>query len=1202
MQGDLQGDAGVSAQTTVQEAVERFVERHGVGDTPDLDTFAADYPIALRAEIVLQCREFLAFDGLLGHQEWTEPPPEATHDGRRFGDFLIQEELGRGGMGVVYLARQLSLNRRVALKVMASGLTLSKRHVERFRREAAASAQLRHPAIVPVHSLTEVDGTFALAMDYVAGRNVADILDDLRLGNDQGEGVAVGSLGIAPDKGYVAECAMFAAQIASALATAHAAGVVHRDLKPRNLMLDDRRQARLLDFGLAKSLDDEGRGGSISMSGEITGTAHYLSPEQTLAKRVAVDHRVDIWALGVILYELLTLQRPFDGKNLQQIVYEICFKEPVPLQRRNPKVPRDLVTIVQKALEKDPQNRYQTAAEFEADLQRFLSWEPIHARPASAWTRFAKFLRRHRTETAIGGTALLAASAVLVTFSVRGYLDGSRADALLVQAEARAGGGDFDAAIDLANRALELRNDEATRARLAAYHAENKRIPLEAALKVAQSKQLLDHDREGALLLALDAEQLRSDELTRSAVLDALGSGWSVRTLPTPRGLACVTAAWSPDGDGLLTAGFGGLLQYFASDSEKEPLLLNGHDPRAPVIDAAFAGRRRLLSVSPDRTLRIWDLDGDGEPLVVSLDGQATALRTDANGRRALVVTAAPNGPFAATVHDAGSGRPLAPPMHHDSLILASALSDDGLLCATSSGAVRLWRTDDATLVAEWSEHLRGPDRGQVRALRFSPDGALCAVGCSDGSVRLYATADGALLATEHHSRDVTSIAFDPASRRMLTGSRDNTARLWNVHRDGARVWMREDGVLGRHGAPVQHVAFDATGRLAVTGSASPDGQLRVFDVGGEEHPSAPIRSYEVGTSVEHAEFAADGRRILAVARGRAVVWNFGTARGVVTVSQLGPVAAAALVHDGQQLLTAGDDEQLRLWQARDGRLVWATAKCGNPLQAIDVDPGEERVACALVGGKVSVHRLRDGELLFGLDGHHGSVPVVRFTAEGTRLLTAGGERRDGEARESTGRVVLWNTTDQSPVARFELPAAVIAADVRQDGGLLATIEQDATEVKLWSLPDGVARGTIAGQAAPLRCVRFAPDGRSLLTGGEDQQARLWSLDGKLLQAFAARGVVQCVGFAPDGDLVLTGGNGSNAVAQLWRVADGAEVLHFGDHRGSITSATFAATGQWAATSSRNGTSCIWPTDPVAVARRLPLRRRDATASPTSLR
>ena len=326
----LAGTPSGSHDTTIQQAVEAFVKQHAAGAATDPATFAAGYPETMRAEILSQCREFLTFDGLLGRQEWQEPEQEAE-DGRVFGDFLIQEELGRGGMGVVYLAKQKSLNRRVALKVMASGLTLSKRYVERFRREAMATAQLRHRAIVPVHSLIEVDGTFALAMDYVAGRNLADVLDDLRLANTEDGGVEIGTLGIATDKGYVAECAMLVAEVASALAVAHHNQVVHRDLKPRNLMIDDRRQIRLLDFGLAKSLDATRE--SLSVSGELTGTWHYMSPEQTLAKRVEIDHRADIWALGVILYEILTLKRPFDGKNQHQIVYEICFKEPVLVAR-----------------------------------------------------------------------------------------------------------------------------------------------------------------------------------------------------------------------------------------------------------------------------------------------------------------------------------------------------------------------------------------------------------------------------------------------------------------------------------------------------------------------------------------------------------------------------------------------------------------------------------------------------------------------------------------------------------------------------------------------------------------------------------------------------------------------------------------------------------------------------------------------------
>ena len=318
--------SGAPQTERVQQAVEAFVALHTGGAKPELAQFVASYEEVLRPQILSQCQEYLTFDDMLGHQEWSAEAAEEPQ-GRSFGDFLIQEELGRGGMGVVYLAHQRSLDRRVALKVMTSGLTLSERHVERFRREALATAQLRHPSIVRVYDFVEVGGAYGLAMEYVAGRTLGDVLSDLSLQNPSTESGVAGSLGVAPEKGYVAECAMLAAQVASALAAAHEAKVVHRDLKPRNLMLDDQRHIRLLDFGLAKSLDETRE--SLSMSGEITGTAHYLSPEQALGGRA--DRRSDVWSLGVTLYHLISGSPPFEGDSSQKILASVVAREPLPL-------------------------------------------------------------------------------------------------------------------------------------------------------------------------------------------------------------------------------------------------------------------------------------------------------------------------------------------------------------------------------------------------------------------------------------------------------------------------------------------------------------------------------------------------------------------------------------------------------------------------------------------------------------------------------------------------------------------------------------------------------------------------------------------------------------------------------------------------------------------------------------------------------
>lgn len=1222
----------------VQRAVEQFVERHATEGTVDLQRFVAGFDEPLRAEILARCREFLAFDGLLGRQHHVDEPRGAPagdarragpaghegHDGsagdtearRRFGEFEIEAELGRGGMGVVYLAHQPSLDRRVALKVMASGLTLSRRHVERFRREAMATAQLRHPAIVPVHSLVEVDGTFALAMDYVAGRNLADVLDDLRL-QSEGAPDAGHSLGLSRDKGYVAECAMLVAQVASALAAAHEQKVVHRDLKPRNLMLDEQLKVRLLDFGLAKSLDNTRE--SLSMSGEITGTAHYLSPEQTLAKRVDVDHRADIWSLGVILYELLTLQRPFDGKNLQQIVYQICFQEPVAIQRRNPKVPRDLVTICLKALEKDPAKRYATAAEFEADLLRFLRWEPIHARPATAWTRLSRFVRRHRKECAVFGLLLATAAGLGGAWWLRRTDEHGRADALLLEADQRAAEGRVDDAIDLGSRALDLRNDAETRERLERF----RRVAMEAAWMVAESKQLVEHDRARALQLALEAERRMTTAKTRSAVLDALGAGFTTRELPTPGGRQQLVAAWSPSGRRVATGGYGATLQVLTErDGELATNTLLVRDPSAPpIVGLAFVDEQTLVSVSPDQTLRLWPLEG-GAPHVLALDGMAAAaLRTSDDGRIALVAAYDPvQGRYEALVYDLKRRVRTDARVAHDSYVVAAALAPLGDVAASCSGQrlVRVWHTADGRALPDADV---GAGRGRVRELCFSPDGTLLAVGTQSGDVCLFDVRTGALEAALEHADAVTDLCFDATGARLLTGSRDLTAQLWQIERDaGGAMLVDKAGVLLRHDGPVLDVAFSPDGQLAVTTTKA--GCVRIYDVGGDSRGGEPIHSYEVGESVEQAMFAPDGaagHRVMLRTNRRVLLWDFASARGVVTARQPGPVPAVVFAPDGTSLVTGGDDERLRRFAARDGRQIWTTEALGNPVERRCLVIDGDRLAAGLVGGSVQIRALDDGRerlrLATGLD------PAMLRFVDGERLLVAG-------ASDEQGRIALWDLASRREVAFAVLPAPVVAGDVSPDGREVLVALRGSGRAMRLRLPDLVEVGTIEEGTvedgtvedgtvetdAPLRDVRFAPVGDAQLFATADEVVVSWPSEGPgapgrarserpddpesaaavapssgtrgAVRRLRPRGAVRFATFSPDGEMVLTGGD--DGTAQLWRVADGEELLHFDGHRGTVLSGSFRGDGAWIATCARDRTTCIWPADPVAVASQLP--------------
>ena len=346
---------------------------------------------------------------------------EAEPEGARYlGGYRLIRELGRGGMGVVFEAQEVQLGRRVALKVLPPHLTRGPKQIERFRREAAAAARLQHPGIVQVHGVGEDNGTHFFAMELVSGPTLRDVLSALELEHgDFREGF--GEARLSPDLpgSYVTQTLEIVAQVAEAVAAAHQQGVIHRDLKPQNLMLDGGR-VRVVDFGLARDLDRPG----ISQSKDVAGTPEYMSPEQALGLR-ATDQRTDVYSIGALLFELLTLRRPFSAESQTALLQAIQNQEAPSLRRLNPKVPRDVEVICRKCLEKLPAHRYATAEELHLDLRRFLRHEPIEARPPGSATRLLKFARRRTalTVAVLLATLLPAAGSALYFWVYRPHVD-----------------------------------------------------------------------------------------------------------------------------------------------------------------------------------------------------------------------------------------------------------------------------------------------------------------------------------------------------------------------------------------------------------------------------------------------------------------------------------------------------------------------------------------------------------------------------------------------------------------------------------------------------------------------------------------------------------------------------------------------------------------------------------------------------------
>jgi serine/threonine-protein kinase len=303
----------------------------------------------------------------------TKPPSApALAPGQSFGDYLLIEEVARGGMGVVYKARQRKANRVVALKMILSGQLAGEREVQRFHVEAQAAANLDHPGIVPVYDVGEVDGQHYFSMGFIDGRNLKQYLKENKLSPH--------------------EKAALLKEVAEAIAYAHGKGTVHRDLKPANVLIGREGRPHVTDFGLAKQLDADSE---LTASGQVIGTPQYMAPEQAAGKNDQVGPAADVYALGAVLYEMLTGAPPFIAENALDLLFRVLEEEPAPLRQFAPDVPADLEAICLKCLEKAPERRYATAAELAADLDLFLRGEPTQARPPGLWRRLAQWARQN---------------------------------------------------------------------------------------------------------------------------------------------------------------------------------------------------------------------------------------------------------------------------------------------------------------------------------------------------------------------------------------------------------------------------------------------------------------------------------------------------------------------------------------------------------------------------------------------------------------------------------------------------------------------------------------------------------------------------------------------------------------------------------------------------------------------------------------
>ncbi len=1155
-----------SAVNLLDQLAEQYAERCRRGERPDLQECIGWYP-ELADEIrdlfpALVARE----EGALGGSQSSNPDVTIELDDqdttvvesvpKQIGDYLILGEIGRGGMGVVYEARQQSLRRRVALKVLPIHASQDRRALDRFRREARAAAQLHHTNIVPVFDVGQDGDQCFYAMQFIQGQPLDKVFSELvrlrsrlqpgrrpvalPLSNvalslwrdefarrnvtvstpgsgkqpapptdqdlteaydfnpappekmpedDSADADAPDSSGsvilpgeselsvVESDRRHYFRCvARIGEQVAQALAYAHARGIVHRDIKPSNLVLDTAGVVWVTDFGLAKVEDDD-----LTRTDGLVGTLRYMSPERF---RDECDGRADVYSLGVTLYEMLTLQPAFDSSDRLRLTEQISAREPPRPRVVDPLIPPDLETIVLKAMDKEPNGRYQSADGLREDLHRFLEDRPILARRISLVGRLVRWARRNKriAVLTVAVALLLVGLAVSTALIARKQYQTDEA----LQRERR---NNYGYQLSQAQEALELNQFRRAREFL------------------AECPKEFRHWEWNHLWLQANIRQSHIVGKHAAAVNDVVV-------------IADANLVISASTDGTVKA-------WKAGDGELVQTLLK-HDSAVQCLVIANDGRHFVTGCADGR-IDLWESK--------SLQRRATWD----HGLEVLSVAVAPRGQWVVSGGNDGTLKMWHPEQRRPRLatqaltspVTSIAINPDGSRIVTGGWEkrIKIW---DAKTLGFLEELSVRPENG--RALCFSPDGKhLVCAGCDDhehSTLFLWDFQARTLRRQQRFKGHVNSVTFSPDGQRIAATVHSGKVLVWDTRTLGQTAYL-SDHEGGAHG-----VTFNASGRSLI--SCGADCTLRAWD----SSPTAVRRLRHSREPLRVIAFSPDGAQLASASKDGVVkIWDVETGKVVHSLPSAGNwVDALDYSPDGRTLVTSSGDEKLWFWDVASGRLM---DSMNLPVSVwwLDVSPDGRRIVAGGLGPASKGNEDIEGHELLVVDAktrnvihcrvapHEGAVEGAAFSPDGRYIASCGAD----------GNLMLWDAETMKP-KWVRAASANRCAVFSPDGKWIACGSMDGT-ASLWSVAEGKPVGRLSRHGEGITCLAFSPDQERIFSAARDGSVMVWMPDGTPLLTFrVSDSTVWHLAVSPDGKtLAASDGDG---VITIWETAKQAKEVY----------------------------------------------------------